>query len=262
MRLTLIRPVCLVFLSLPLLPCICEAVFAINDTLAIDFSKLDTTTGPAEDPSGAWNNITGPSLGFGVNADPIPTATNLVRYADGASTGVSLSLLLPATSQVGISSSTILVDPSASFTATGAIPSSAQSDAVVGAKILDAHSETTVTFRFNNLNDGLLYNLEFQSWSNAYDYNVKDYIIQLGLLSEQTISVDPNSLPSVYGFNNIATNGSGQITLTIQGLEKGADTAVINAMALTAIPEPATYALVLSTLSLLGILIRSNNKRM
>lgn len=245
------------------IPLTSSAVISLGDSLLIDFSQTGATytTDTDDDPNGAWNNVTGPALGFGASADPIPTASNLVRYADGMATDVSFSLIIPATSQVGISSSVIPVAPNAAFTATGAIPTSAQSDVVIGAKILDGHPATPVTFQFNNLDDGLLYNLEFQAWDGSYERDPKDYVIQLGLPSESTISVDPNDLPSVYAFNNIATDGAGHITLTMIDLEKGADTSVINAMALTAIPEPGFYASVCGLTTLALILLRRQSFR-
>ena len=67
-----------------------------------------------------------------------------------------------------------------------------------------------------------------------------------------TISVDPNDAPFVRAFNNIATDGSGRIVISFSSTGGGALTQHINALQLTAIPEPSTALLSgLGTLALL-----------
>lgn len=202
------------------------AQMTLGDIIVIDFTKSDaTTTGQ----SGTWNNIED------------PTASNLLfNYADGASTGVTLT----ATSddQVAIGGLTVTAFDDVSFTGVGTIPDAAQEDA------LYSYTVGYTMLTFSGLDDALTYDLEFQSWvSNDRTRNANGFIAQRGLSSEQTLVVDPNDSPSLYGFSGLTTNGSGEITLSLYsgGNGTGDDVMHINALALSAVPEPSTVAAVM-----------------
>lgn len=233
----------------------------ISESILVDFSHSAHTTTGVDDPNGTWNNVTAPSDAIfggaiGSGADPIPSASNLVRYSDGATTNVSLSVNVTNTALAQINPTTILssFDASATFSATGAmIPESAQKDFAQGAETNDNVSSNIATFFFNGLNDSLLYDLEFQSWidSSVLDMDSRHFTAQSGLPSEAVLNVDANDTPSVYRFSGLSTNGAGQISLTMEALGKGGQTRIINAMALTAVPEPSSSAVLFGTVALL-----------
>lgn len=240
------------------------ADFTAYSSLLIDFSLSSELTTSTDDPNGTWNNVTAPDdyrfVPVGTSADPISSAANLVRYSDGVTTGVSLSMIASSTGQSGMLSTTISADPNASFNATGLIPTSAQTDLLFGAKVYDGDSPTDISFVFNDLDDSLTYNLEFQAWSGATDHNPKTVIAQLGETSESSLLIDSNDSPSVYSFNGLSTNGSGQLSLTLTDLQKGPHTFNLNAMALTAIPEPSHFALGTGMLGILTVCSRCRRR--
>lgn len=218
----------------------------VGDIIVIDFSKTSEPT------AGNWNNVGDGGNGYwgtetGDDPDPIAGAGDLVRFSDGSVTGVSLGVTVTQTS--GIGGLTVqLSDGSATFTGVGTIPFSAQTDA--------GFAYRPTVFTFSGLDDSLTYNLEFQSWvSTDASRNSNEVIVQDGYGWEQSITIDPNNSPSVYSFSSIAATASGQITLTLNGGLDGADVMHINALALTAVPEPsaAGFLLGMGALYLVGL---------
>lgn len=244
-----------------------SAAIVLNDVILIDFGKSGSglwtgANGPGAQTAGNWNNVardsdSGSTINSSSDGATINLVSNLIRYSDGASTGVALvgaeSLAAPGTGIGGADVSQS--SPQLSFSSSGLIPYSAERDVFFTA--------TTFTFTFTGLNDALTYNLEALARFNnlaasvptAPARNARNWTLQQGVLGQEvTISVDPDVNPSsIIAFNNVSTNGAGTITLILFG-GTGADLAHINALELTAIPEPS--AALLGGLGLLLLLRR------
>ncbi|GEM_PF-3107631 len=217
-----------------------QAAILAGDTIVIDFTKNGAgTTGISGE---TWNNIQEADNGTdGWGAGGIETvviASNLVRISDGAATGVGITYDgLAAGSNSGIGGLSVGADDaSAIFAVSGLIPTAAQGDVT-----FQVNGETQYTF--TGLDDSLTYNFSFQSWTSTTARNATDWRINPGLASESTLTIDPNDSPSVYTFSNVATDGSGNIILRSLNTSGGANNGHINAMEITAIPEPSTFAL-------------------
>jgi hypothetical protein len=168
--------------------------------------------------------------------------TNAIRFSDAATTGVTLTRTGGNdASSAGIGAATVTANSGLSFTGTGIIPDSAQVD-------LMYVTANLVTLTLGGLDNSLTYNLEMLSMiaadRDAQNINVNGTVV----------SVDPNVAPFVRAFNNIATNGSGQIVISFSSTAGGTATQHINALQLTAIPEPSTA--LLGGLGLLALLRR------
>jgi hypothetical protein len=224
-----------------------RAALLPGDVIVIDIGRDASQTTGTEDPDGTWNNFA-PSnqQGFdGVSSEATGGRTitsDLLRYSDGAGTGVGFDVTTiksgtGAFHGIGNITSTL---GTLGFSSTGIIPDSAQGD-------VGYINEGKVIFTLTGLDDSLTYRLEFLSrFDTARDPN--PWVVNEGLASEQTVSVDPNVSPFVYSFSNLATDGSGNITLAVTTPDAGgASTAHLNALELTAIPEPSSVVL-----SLLG----------
>lgn len=195
-------------------------------TIVIDFGKSGQETG------GNWNNLSHSTVSSGSTTT---IASDLRRFSDNALTGVGLDLqVLGSGGNSGIAGLDVTTnDGSASFAVSGAIPTTAQQD-------LTFHVNAQSQFIFTGLNDALTYNIAFQSWTHTTGRDAGDWTIQPGLAGEATLTIDPNDSPSVYTFSDIATDGSGNITLLRVGTGGGAFNQHINALELTALsPLPS-----------------------
>jgi len=244
-----------------------SAAIVLNDVILIDFGKSGAgwtgSNGPGAQTTGNWNNISatndsGSVIGSSFDGQTFNLISDLIRYSDGASTGVGFTGAEAVhLNGSGIGGADVSQNsPQLSFSSSGLIPYSAERDVFFTA--------TAFTFTFTGLNDALTYNLEALARFNnlagpvpsAPARNARNWTLQLGVLGEeQTISVDPDVNPSsIIAFNNVSTNGAGTITLTLFGATTAGDLAHINALELTAIPEPS--AALLGGLGLLALLRR------
>ena len=131
---------------------------------------------------------------------------------------------------------------SVSFTSSGAIPSTAQTDVAY-------IQSDTVSFTFTGLDNSLKYNVELLSRVDAAQARNKTDVTIGGV----TISnIDPND-GLVYAFNNLSPT-SGNLTISFSGTGNTTELFHINALQLTAIPEPS--AALLGGLGLLALLRR------
>lgn len=215
------------------------ASIMLGDTIVIDFGKTDFQT------SGNWNNVhrspVDPNNYFG--SGTVELAGDLIRFSDGAATGVSLATVGgTANSSSGVGGATVAsVGASAAFTVSGTIPDNAQVDVMYV-------NTGTVSLEFAGLDTSLLYNIELMSKLDAAR-NANPIVV-----NGTSISVDPNSSPFVVAFNGIAADGDGKIFISFPDAGSGADLQHINALELTAIPEPSTA--LLGGLGLLALLRR------
>jgi hypothetical protein len=213
-----------------------SAAVVLSDVILIDFGKTTDTT------TGNWNNVaktTPSSATFALNEVLV---ANAIRFSDAATTGVTLTRTgANDVASAGIGAATVAANSGLSFTGTGTIPNSAQVD-------LMYVSANLVTLTLGGLNNSLTYNLEMLSMI-ATDRNERNINV-----NGTIVSVDPNEAPFVRAFNNIATNGSGQIVISFPNAGGSADIQHINALQLTAIPEPS--AALLGGLGLLALLRR------
>lgn len=202
-----------------------QAVIVVNDIILIDFGK------PAETTAGNWNNITRPDNEnlFRTTIGTTVLEADLKRFSDNAGTGVGLSV----THTVGGNHSGIgalTVTPgSVSFTGSGSIPNNAQSDVAF-------ITSNGVNFAFTGLDDMLTYNVELLSRVGPARV-ARDVTI-----GGVTINIDPND-GAVHAFNNL-TPTSGTLTISFAGnIGTGEESFQINALQLTAVPEPTTALL-------------------
>lgn len=240
-----------------------SAAVVAGDLLLLDFSKFGQGTGAGDDSDGTWNNIIADgtdagdpagSWGGGPNGYDGPIATNLVRYSNGTGTGVNLSVTTSTGANAGVGGADV-TPVLVSFSQTGAIPDSAQND-------LSFQVQGDVTYTFSGLNDSLTYDLEFQSYIGdpTPARNPFNFVIQNGLASQQSVAVDPNNSPGVYRFAGVATDGSGNITLSTFGTGAGGDgnSTHMNAIEILAIPEPGTATMMLGGLGVFLLRRRRN----
>lgn len=214
------------------------AAIIAGDTIVIDFGNSGQQTNGAN-----WNNATSLSANSTI-------VSNLTRFSDGFLTGVSLDI--SGTGNYGIDPSTTSA-VSASFAVSGLIPSSAQVD-------FSYHRNNPTLLTLSGLDDALTYNISFLSKSpdSSLDpvgivRNPQTWRINSGLPSQNDIIVDPDAPPYVHTFSNVVTNGSGNITLESLTTGAGPDAQHLNAMEITAIPEPSTLAFLVMSLGLLYI---------
>jgi len=231
------------------------AFIVTGDSILIDFTKDgEGVTGVSGE---TWNNITTTTANFGggsLETQNVTLSSNLVRLSDGAATGVGLSIEgLDSASRSGIGGLTVSPsDSSASFPVSGLIPDAAQADVTF-------HSGGATQFIFTGLDDSLTYDLSFQSYTGSTARNANNWQVNADL-SGDILSVDPNDTPSIYTFSNVGTNGSGQITLRSFTTLGGAELQHINAVELTAVPEPSTYALLFGIITLGAVAYRRRIK--
>jgi hypothetical protein len=225
-----------IMLSMLLWSAAAGAAMIAGDVIVVNFTQTGNTVG------GNWNEVQRNSGAYFGGVSDTTLVADLIRLSDGASTGIALDIDAPdATGIGGLNANTGF---SASFPQSGSIPNNA--------KVNLTYHGIQSTFTFSGLNDSLLYNLSFLSAhdNGSNDRNPHDWVIQKGLANEASVSVDPDD-NLVYTFLNIATDGSGQITLSSTTTSGGADSQHINAMELVAIPEPASLALVVLGTSLM-----------
>jgi len=232
-----------------------SAAIVVGDTIVIDFTKSGAGT------SGNWNNIQeadGGTDGFddatGITSTVV--ATDLIRFSDGAGTGVGLRAdgLDSGTTNIGIGGLDVSgTDSTAAFAVSGAIPSSAQLDVTF-------HVNGETQFVFTGLNSSLTYDLSFQSWAGTAGRDTVTWVINPGQTDETTLVIDSNdSNPSVYTVAGLSADASDQIILrstTFGGSRIGH----INALELTAVPEPSTYALLAGFVTLGAVMLRRRLK--
>jgi hypothetical protein len=218
-----------------------HAAIVLNDTLVLDFGKTGSTT------TGNWNNVAIGATGgtFPVSSSG-PLVSSMIRYSDGAATGVTLSTTgIISGNPAGIGSATVGA-VTASFPVTGAIPSSAQVDTAFIAN-------SGVTLVLGNLNAALKYNLTIFSKLDAARDNLNIVI------NGTAIAVDPNVSPYLTTWSNIVPNGSNQIVISFPNAGVGTSNVLtqhINAFELTAVPEPSA-----ALLGGLGMLCLLNRRR-
>lgn len=239
--LTSVFPIALIsLLAAPL-----AAAIIVGDTIVIDFGKNDTT-------AGNWNNVTSGSTSGTAFTDGQVLLADAIRFSDGATTGATLTTTFTGTETVGIGGLNMTsgqTEATAAFTVSGVIPYNAQRD-------LSYFSSAGVgNFEFGGLNDTLTYRLEFQSL-NSNARSALAFTINPGHASEVSITVDPNKGDAFYSMvhqlNDIPTMGDGKIIIR----SAGTGDQHINALELTAVPEPATYAAMLGLLALGGVMWR------
>ena len=179
-------------------------------TLVIDFGKVGQETSAP----GNWNNV----AGAGDWPDNTVLLSSLVRHADGVPGGVKLAVeRVDAAGRAGIGGLDITVndqDADAAFTVSGQIPTSAQRD------IAYFSADGRAQFVFDNLDDDMIYRIEFQSLHTAATA-AGNWTIQPGTAHEQIRLVSRNkgavNYSPVQVFEDVSTDGAGRIVLRSAG---------------------------------------------
>ena len=205
------------------------------DVIVIDFGK-DT-----DETSGNWNNISRTTSTPGnYYGDEGTLDASLNRFSDNAETGVSLTVDAAFEANTGIGGLTA-TPATVSFSSSGLIPDSAQVDVAYV-------NHDSVTYTFGGLNDNLSYNIELLSLVDvALARDSTDVTI-----GGVTLTIDPND-GLVHSFDDLTSIG-GEITISFSGTGNGSELFHINALELTAVPEPSSTALL--GLGLSSLLLR------
>ena len=214
-----------------------SAQILLGDTFAINFTESENTVG------GNWNELVTTLNAF---IDERLLLSDLRTFADGLSTGVSLSITAPVDT-FGLGGREEPPSATRAFPVSGTIPDAAQ-------RRLTFHTSAGQQFVFAGLDDSLTYNLSILSANTGGDRNAHDWIANPGP-DQVTISVDPNDT-LVHTFSGLTTDGFGNLVLQSTTTDSGGDAQHLNAMELTAIPEPATYAALAGLLALGLVVLR------
>jgi hypothetical protein len=230
----------LILVSAAFITASASAQITLGDTLVINFTAPGNTVG------GNWNEVIAP-LNSPI-AEGILLA-DMTTFAGGQSTGVSLSITAPEDA-FGLGGRDEVFVASRVFPVSGTIPAAAQ-------RRLTYHTTSDQQFVFSGLDDSLTYNLSVLS-ANTAGRAEQAWIANPGI-NQVSLLVDPDD-GMVHTFANLSTNGSGVIILQSTAAGSGTNAQHLNAMELTAIPEPSTYAAILGLLAAGVIFLRRRNR--
>lgn len=196
-----------------------------GDILVVDFGKTGSETG------GNWNDSAkAANAQYTANGEVL--LSDMIRYSDGAATGVGLEWdeVTGSSSFAGIGGATVAsVGASASFSSIGTIPDNAQVDV--------NYFNNVSTLTLTGLDNSLTYNVEIMS---KLDVARNTQAIVVGGVSK---NIDPDLVPWVTAYNGLSTDGSGNLTISLTSTGGSAALQHINALSLVAIPEPTTLGL-------------------
>ncbi|MCC5842999.1 MAG: PEP-CTERM sorting domain-containing protein [Verrucomicrobia bacterium] len=205
-----------------------SAALLVGDTVVINFTESANTVG------GNWNDYVATLDSSITDPAPLTLISDLIRLSDGDNTGVGLQIDNFTGENFGLGGRNEAPDASRAFPVSGAIPDAAQ-------RRLTFHTEAGQQYIFTGLDDNLIYNLSILS-ANTAGRNAHAWVANPGV-NQTSILVDPDD-GLVHTFFNLSTNGSGSIILQSTTTGSGVNAQHINAMELTAIPEPGTLVLI------------------
>jgi hypothetical protein len=182
-----------------------------------------------------WNNL---------GTTGLPSSTDLLDDA-GNLTGITLAT-------TGLTSGSYSSSLGVNGTGLADFP-----DAVTLSYIYEGPNNSTTegVITLGNLDVGTLYEVTVYGGRATTDPRITDYALT-GLTSE-TLSLNVSNNTSTVTFAALKPAVDGSLALSFQsGTTSLSDYGYLNGMIVTAVPEPATYGLVLGLLALTGILVR------
>lgn len=220
-----------------------NAAITAGQTVGIDFGG-DTST----DPGNTWNGIsvggTATTAGMNDAASIIIGDDESLLSTTGVATGSTFTFL-NSSGEIAWDFGGVTAGGADGVVGDGAFISHAS---VFGDGIIsnDASGRVvtptdTFTFTFSGLDDGLTYNL-----SGGHDGNQNNTNFDATWTADGQSATTDTSGGGNLGFislTGLETDGSGNLVITVNGTATGASHITVNALTLTAVPEPSTTAL-------------------
>lgn len=210
-----------------------EAAVILGDEIGLDFNITYTATN--------WNSLNATNS---QNSAPYSFTSNAIRLSDGAATGVAFSINANGGGLYGMSTTDNNVATSTSF------PIGATRDILY---FNNAGLASALVFRLTGLNDSLTYNVEiYGGVDNANNRPTTNWTS-----GAQTVSYNPKQNLTSTTLTGLTSSGG---ILDLSAYTTGiSGSGIVNAIKLTAVPEPSTGALALA--GGLAIIFRSRRSR-
>jgi hypothetical protein len=201
-----------------------------GDAILVNITLSGDTAG------GNWNDLI---FSGGAKSSPWSLGSDLIRFSDGAATGVDFDATFGSGGSMGMSTNSFTQENSYVFPEAGSIPS-------IGSERLLYANEAT--FTFSGLDDSLTYNVSIlNSHIGFASVDELSWTFNDGkTLTIDGDGADGNGIGQVVTTTGISTDGSGNLTFT----SSSSGTQHFNAIELVAIPEPSS--LMLMGLAMLG----------
>lgn len=212
-----------------------QAAIVLGDEIGLDFNTTYTATN--------WNALNATNS---QNSAPYSFTSNAIRLSDGAATGVAFSINANGGGLYGMSATDNNVATTTGF------PIGATRDIFY---FNNSGSSNALVFRLTGLDDSLAYNVEIYGGVD----NATTRVTTNWTAGTQTVSYNPRQNLNSVTLTGITSSG-GILDLSAYTSGSGSSpSGIVNAIKLTAVPEPSTGALALA--GGLAIIFRSRRSR-